>query len=137
MAKATAHEALIFLMVVTSAVDTDMTDEELTAIGAVVRGWRVFEDFNPDRLVKVAQKCQKRLAEQGGLDALLAEVREALPTHLHDTAYAAAFEVASADLEMRMEEKHVLDRIRNVLDIDATTIAAIERATKARCRSLT
>ena len=34
--------------------------------------------------------------------------REALPERLHDTAYAAAFEVAAVDLEMRMEEVRVL-----------------------------
>ena len=37
MAKPTAHEALIYLMVVTSASDRDMTDVELARIGEVVQ----------------------------------------------------------------------------------------------------
>ena len=61
----------------------------------------------------------------------------AIPAHLHDTAYAAAFEVATVDLEMRMEERRVLQVMRRYLDIDAEPIAAIERATKARHRTLT
>ena len=55
----TPHEALIHLMVITSASDRDMTDVELARIGDVVRSWPVFVDFNQDRLVAVAQACQK------------------------------------------------------------------------------
>ena len=35
----TPHEALIYLMVITSASDRDMTDVELARIGDVVRSW--------------------------------------------------------------------------------------------------
>ncbi|TIS50700.1 MAG: Tellurite resistance protein TerB, partial [Mesorhizobium sp.] len=51
----TPHEALIYLMVITSASDRDMTDVELARIGDVVRSWPVFVDFNSDSLVGVAQ----------------------------------------------------------------------------------
>ena len=95
-------------MVVTSASDRDMTDVELARIGDVVRSWPVFEDFDHDKLIDVAQDCQKMLHEEDGLEGVLAQVGEALPERLHDTAYAAAFEVAAVDLEMRMEEVRVL-----------------------------
>jgi hypothetical protein len=61
----------------------------------------------------------------------------AIPLHLHETAYAAAFEVAAVDLEMRMEELRVLQLLRSELAVDPLTVAAIERASKARHRSLT
>jgi hypothetical protein len=137
MAKPTAHEALIYLMVVTSASDRDMTDVELARIGQVVRTWPIFEDFRHDRLVEVAQDCQKLLHQDGGLDQVLSIARKAVPEHLHDTAYAAAFEVAAVDLEMRMEELRVLQLLRRHLSVDPLTVAAIERANKARLRSLT
>ena len=38
---------------------------------------------------------------------------------------------------MRMEELRVLQRLRQHLSVDGLTIAAIERATKARHRTLT
>ena len=101
MSLPTPHEALIYLMVITSASDRDMTDVELARIGDVVRSWPVFEDFNHDRLVGVAQDCQKSLHEKDGLEGVLSRVAEALPERLRDTAYAAAFEVAAVDLEMR------------------------------------
>jgi tellurite resistance protein len=133
----TPHEALIYLMVITSASDRDMTDVELARIGEVVRSWPVFVDFDHDRLVGVAQACQKKLHEKGGLEGVLASVAEALPERLRDTAYAAAFEVAAVDLEMRMEELRVLQLIRLKLDLDTLTVAAIARAAKARLRTLT
>jgi len=131
------HEALIYLMVITSACDRDMTDIELARIGDVVRSWPVFEDFNQDRLIPVAQTCQKLLLEKDGLEGVLAQIAEALPERLRDTAYAAAFEVAAVDLEMRMEEVRVLQLIRSQLDLDTLTVAAIASAAKARLRTLT
>lgn len=137
MKKPTAHEALIYLMVVTSAVDRDMTDVELARIGEVVRSWPIFEDFNSDRLVKVAQDCQKLLHEDDGLERVMEAARTALPLHLHETAYAAAFEVAAVDLEMRMEELRILQLLRRELAVDPVAADAIERANKARQRTLT
>ncbi|WP_432285054.1 tellurite resistance TerB family protein [Aminobacter sp. BA135] len=133
----TAHEALIYLMVITSASDRDMTDVELARIGEVVKSWPVFMDFDQKRLIGVAQDCQELLHEEPGLEGVLELARRAIPERLHDTAYAAAFEVASVDLEMRMEEVRILQRLRHHLSVDALTVAAIERATKARHRTLT
>ena len=133
----TPHEALIYLMVITSAADREMTDVEMARIGNVLKTWPVFQDFDDWKLIRVAQECQQRLQAQDGLGAVLADVAQVLPERLHDTAYAAAFEVASVDLEMRMEEVRVLELIRNALEVDEATIDAIERATKARHRTLT
>lgn len=137
MKKPTAHEALIYLMVVTSASDRDMTDVELARIGEVVQTWPIFEDFDAEKLVKIAQDCQKLLHQEGGLQKVISLAQGAIPLHLHETAYAAAFEVAAVDLEMRMEELRVLQLLRSELAVDPLTVAAIERASKARHRSLT
>ena len=137
MKKPTAHEALIYLMVVTSASDRDMTDVELARIGEVVQTWPIFEDFDAENLVKIAQDCQKLLHQDGGLQKVISLAQGAIPLHLHETAYAAAFEVAAVDLEMRMEELRVLQLLRRELAVDPLTVAAIERANKARQRSLT
>ena len=131
------HEALIYLMVITSAADREMTDIEMARIGNVLKTWPVFQDFDEWKLIRVAQECQQRLQAQDGLGAVLADVAQVLPERLHDTAYAAAFEVATVDLEMRMEEVRVLELIRDALEVDEATIDAIERATKARHRTLT
>jgi len=137
MTKLNPHEALIHLMVITSAVDREMTDVELARIGNVLKTWPVFQDFDDWKLIRVAQECQERLQAPDGLSSILAEASSALPQRLHDTAYAVAFEVATVDLEMRMEEVRVLELIRDALQLDPETIDAIERAAKARHRTLT
>ena len=137
MPKPSAHEALIYLMVVTSASDREMTDEELAHIGDAVRSWPIFMDFDPDRLVGAARACQKLLQEDGGLDKVFGLVLECVPLHLHDTAYAAAVEVAVIDREMRLEERRILERLRSWLAVDAETAHAIELSAKARHRTLT
>jgi hypothetical protein len=77
------------------------------------------------------------LNDTEGLDGVLDLVADVLPARLRDTAYAAAFEVAAADLEMRLEEVRVLQLIRRRLDLDTLTVAAIAQGAKARHRTLT
>jgi tellurite resistance protein len=137
MTPPSAHEAMIYVMVITSASDRDMTDEELARIGQVVRSWPVFVDFSEDRLVDVARDCQELLHGGKSLEGILELARKAIPERLHDTVYALAVEVASVDLEMRMEEVRIMQRLRQVLEIDEATAHAIELASKARHRMLT
>jgi hypothetical protein len=129
-------EALIYIMIVVSASDRDMKDEELERIGHILDIWPVFEDFPKERLLGVARECQQLLQQPNGLDRVFAMVRSELPQRLHDTAYALAFEVAAVDLEMRLEELRILQLLRRNLQLDQPTIAAIERAAKARSRML-
>ncbi len=137
MPNPSAHEALIYLMVATSAADREMNDVELAHIGDSVRTWPIFIDFEPDDLLAAARDCQRLLQEEGGLDRIFALVLASVPLRLHDTAYAAAVEVAVVDREMRLEERRVLERLRSWLAIDAETARAIEVSAKARHRTLT
>ena len=73
------------------------------------------------------------LHDEDGLDERSGAVREAFPERLHDTAYAAAFEVAAVDLEMRMEEVRILQLLR-ASSISTRDGRAIERGRKARHR---
>jgi hypothetical protein len=129
-------KALIYIMIVVSASDRDMKDEELERIGHILDIWPVFEDFPKERLLAVSRECQQLLQQPDGLDRVFAVVRNELPQRLHDTAYALAFEVAAVDLEMRLEELRVLQLLRRNLELDQPTIDAIERAAKARHRML-
>ncbi len=137
MPKPSVQDALIYLMVITSASDRDMTDPELGRIGEVVRSWPVFEDFDHERLIEVSQACQQLLHEPEGLEGALDLISAVVPERLHDTAYAAAFEVAAVDLEMRLEEARIMERLRTHLDVEPELADAIERAAKARHRMLT
>ena len=130
----TQHEALIHVMVMMSAVDRTMTDGEMERIGRLSRFLPVFEGFDDEELVRIARDCAQLLSGPEGLDITLELVREALPARLHDTAYALAVEIASADLALRREEIRLLQLLRDRLNLDKLTCAAIERAAVARFR---
>ncbi|MGE0233500.1 MAG: tellurite resistance TerB family protein [Flavobacteriaceae bacterium] len=133
MTKLSIQEAFIYVMVTMAAADRDMTDRELKRIGAVVQNLPAFSEFDREKLVSVAEACGGMLGEEG-LDAVLDLVVGSLPERWHDTAYALAVEVAAADLHVEQEELRLLQIIRDRLDIDNLTVAAIERAARARFR---
>lgn len=126
------HAALIYTMVLVSAADREMTDRELETIGDVVSHWPVFHDFDHDRLSRTAEACAELLRDDDGLDAAIATIRDGLPAHLGETAYALACDVAAADGRASQEELRLLELLRDGLDIDRLAAAAIERAARAR-----
>ncbi|WP_438750422.1 tellurite resistance TerB family protein [Pararhizobium sp. O133] len=128
------HEALIYVMVMMSAVDTMMTDDELERIGRLTGFLPVFEGFDDEHLTHTARECAALLAGPEGLDITLEVVREALPSRLYDTAYALAVEIAAADHSIRQEEIRLLQLLRDRLGLDKLTCAAIERGAMARFR---
>ncbi len=130
------HEALIYAMVTLSAADRTMTDRELMKIGDIVKTLPVFQGFDLNKLVAVAEACGTLLQDDDGLEAVLGIISNSLPQRLYDTAYALAVEVAAADLHVEQEELRFLQMLRDALDLDKLTVAAIERGARARYRSL-
>ncbi len=135
-APAVSHqEALIYAMVTISASDRQMTDRELMKIGDVVATLPVFQGFDGGRLVEVASACGTLLQDDDGLEKVLDIIAGSLPARLYDTAYAVSVEVAAADLHVEQEELRFLQMLRDRLDLDKLTIAAIERGARARYRT--
>ena len=130
----TPQEALIYAMVTTAAADRSLSDAELRRIGDTVRTLPAFHDFDENDLTRITQACGDLLGEENGLEQVLAAVAEALPARLRDTAYALAVDVAAADLELPQEELRFLQMLRDRLDLDKLTVAAIEHAARARHR---
>jgi tellurite resistance protein len=136
MSDITAQDALVMLMVMVSASDRSMKDEELAKIGEVVRFFPVFEGYSKERLLLTSETASHALAEEGGLQSVLDAAREAIPERLRDTAYACGVEVAAADLMLAQEELRMLQMIRDALELDKLTVAALERSAMARYRVL-
>ena len=130
------HSALIYIMVLMSAADNNMTDRELQRIGEQVRNLPVFLDFNEEELVPLAQDCAARLGEPGGLYQVMDLIVASLPARLSETAYAMACEIAAADLHVEQEELRLLQQLRENLDLDRLIAAAIERGVRARHTTL-
>ena len=129
------HQALIYAMVTITAVDARVGDPELHRIGRLVQTLPVFAGFDPERLTHVTQECGEMLQVDGGLDAVLGLIKQGLPGHLRETAYALAVEIAVADLRVVREEIRFLARLRDALELDKLVTAALERAAAARYQS--
>ncbi len=128
------QEALIYVMVIVSASDNEMTDKELATIGDVVKMLPVFQGYDGARIIPAAQRCGDILQEDNGLQLVLELVGDVLPHKLYDTAYALAVEVAAADLHVEKEELRILQLLRDRFRLDKLTVAAIERGAIARHR---
>src|SRR3546814_757404 len=126
------HAALIYTMVMVSAVDREMTDSELSAIGEIVKHLPVFRGYDPNLLPQTASACAEMLSSDDGFQAAMDLIREAVPEELHETAYALAIEVAAADGSPSQEELRILEVIRHHLGIDRLIAAGIERGARAR-----
>ena len=126
------HTALIYVMVLVSAADRNMTDAEMRSMGEIVQYLPVFRDFARERLPAAAASCVDLLNEEDGLDRILEAIDGALPDKLNETAYAIACDVASADGRATQEVLRILELIRHRLHVDRLAAAAIERGAKAR-----
>jgi tellurite resistance protein len=126
------HAAMIYAMILCSAVDRRMPDHELRRIGQIVQFWPVFRDFDPNDLPSTAQECAVLLQTEDGLDRVLALINSSIPVHLRETAYLLACDVAAIDNSVPMLESRLLARIRQALGIDHLVAAALERAISAR-----
>lgn len=131
-----AHDALIHLMIVAASSDSAMTEKELVRIQTLIGRLPVFEGFDKNRLTAVANACADKLNGAGGLDQVIDDAIAALPKKLQDTAYAVAVEVTSVDLHLEQEELRFLELLRDKLDLDRLTTAAIEVAARARHRRM-
>ncbi|NBN64284.1 Tellurite resistance protein TerB [Microvirga tunisiensis] len=133
--KVSVQEALLYVMVTMSAADSSMPDAELGSIGDLVKTLPVFAGFDGNRVVTVAQACGELLQRPDGLDHILEIVADSLSPRLYDTAYALAVEVAASDGTLPDEELRLLEILRDRLNLDKLTVAAIERSAQARFRS--
>lgn len=126
------HDALIYIMVLASASDRDMTNAELREIGEIVRFLPVFKGFDADSIPKVAGACARLLQDANGLDKALRFIKKSLPPKLRETGYAIACDVVAADKRASQEELRLLEMLRDRLDLDPLVAAAIERGSRAR-----
>ncbi|MEM6650785.1 MAG: tellurite resistance TerB family protein [Pseudomonadota bacterium] len=140
MAESVAHltpqDAIVYLMVMSSASDGNITEGEFRTIGRVVRSFPLFTDHDEENLVSTAEAAGKLMSSKGGLHKLISAAADALPPHLSETAYAAVVDVVTADEALNMEEIRVLELIRDALKVGDEGAAAIEHSARARHMTL-
>jgi tellurite resistance protein len=130
------QDALVAVMVATSASDQNMTDNELISITGIIDVLPVFQGYDRDHIATVSNMVGDLFEEEDGLDALIGLVEQALPDHLRETAYALACDVAAADKRVNMYELRFLEMLRHDLRVGRLAAAAIERGARARHQRL-
>ncbi len=130
------HSALIYTMVLLSASDGNMSDDELNTIGENVRYLPIFKGFDFHRLPEMTEECLKLLADPRGLDKALDVIRTKLPAKLFETAYAVGCDIVASDHNVSREELRLLELLRDKLGLDGLVSAAIERGARARHMTL-
>ena len=136
LANLTPQEAVIYLMVMTSASDGSITDVELRTIGRVVRSFPLFTESDEAALVETAEACGELMSSEGGLHKVIESAAAALPAHLNETAYAAVIDVVTADESLDVTEIRILELIRDALNVPDAGAEAIEHAARARHMTL-
>jgi hypothetical protein len=126
------HAAMIYAMILVSAVDRKMPDHELRRIGQIVQLWPVFRGYDPEELTSTAKECALLLQLDDGLDRVLRLIGTSVPPHLRETAYLLACDVAAVDRSVPFVESRLLARLRYTLEIDHLVAAALERGISAR-----
>ena len=126
------QDCLVAIMVAISAADANMRTAELVKIQNAVNHLPIFGSYDIDRIGDVSRIVFELFSEEEGLDALFGPIRDNLPEHLFETAYALACDVAAADGNIPESELRLLEEIRHELNIDRLHAAAIERGARAR-----
>ena len=126
------QDALVAVMIAVSASDEQIRTPELVAIQRIVNHMPVFAAYDTDRIRVIAQTVFDLFEEEDGLAALFGLIRDALPERLHETAYALACDVATADGTLREVELRMLEEVREELQIDRLHAAAIEWGARIR-----
>lgn len=119
-------------MIAVSASDENVRTVELVKIDTAVNNLPIFAKYDEDRVRRVASIVFELFEQEDGLDALFGLVRDNLPEHLNETAYALSCDVAAADGKLQESELRLLEEIRHELAIDRLHAAAIERGARAR-----
>ncbi len=131
-ASLTPQDALVALMIAVSFSDETIRTAELVAIQRIVNHLPVFAGYDADRIRSIGQTVFDLMEEEDGLDALFGLIRDALPEHMYETAYALSCDVIAADGRAREVELRMLEEVRDELQIDRLHAAAIEWGARAR-----
>lgn len=130
------QEALVCTMVLVAAADGRMTDREIGTMAGLVQTLPAFHDFTSEQLEAATEAATELLGEDDGLRHGGDLIREALTPQLRETAYALACEVVAGHGEATQPILRMLEFVMAELHLEPLVAAAIERATRARYRTV-
>jgi tellurite resistance protein len=130
------QEALVCTMVLVATTDGGISDREIGVMAGLVQTLPAFNGFSTEQLDAAMEATITLLREDDGLAHAGRLIREALTPRLRETAYALACEVVAGDGFAAQSTLQMLEFVLNELHLDPLVSAAIERAARARYRTV-
>ena len=110
------QEAFVGILLAAAAADGHIADEEAQGLCTVTQRMKLFQNVNGDKFGQIINQLVKILKREG-VDKLVERCADALPAELHETAFANACDIVLADGVVEDEEKELIEKLQNELDI--------------------
>jgi hypothetical protein len=112
----TKQEAFAGILLAAAAADGHIAEEEARSLWTTIERMKLFEKFTPDKFNKMMDVLLKIL-KKGGPDMLVEKCVPAIPEELRATAFANACDLVLADGVVEDEEKALVEKLQNRLEI--------------------
>lgn len=113
----TKHEAFAGILLAASAVDGHIASEEISNLITAVSRMQLFSNFNDDKYSRMFDRLLKILKKDDGVELLIEKCVQELPDELRETAFANACDIVLADGVVEPEEKALIEKLQNELEI--------------------
>ena len=114
--KLSKEEAFSAVSLVSVAADGVITEEEARGLFVQLYRMKMFSGYNDNQMSSMFNKLIN-IIKKKGMDALVVMAKESLPEDMKATAFAVATDLALADGEIAEEEKKLLTKIQQSLEI--------------------
>ncbi|MEO1316382.1 MAG: tellurite resistance TerB family protein [Pseudomonadota bacterium] len=104
--------------------DGDMQAEEISQLSNLCTFSPIFHSIDPARLAEIVKELIAEIMEEGGAKKL-DEAALLLDPSLRETAFCFVVRIVMADATVTEQEKAALEKIADVLALDAGTVAQI------------
>ncbi len=112
----TKQEAFAGILLAAAAADGHIAEEEARSLWTTIERMKLFEKFTPDKFNKMMDNLLKIL-KKGGPDLLVDKCYPAIPEALRETVFANACDLVLADGVVEAEEKAMIEKLQNRLEI--------------------
>ncbi len=112
----TKQEAFTGILLAAAAADGHISEEEAKGLWTAIERMKLFANFTPDKFHKMMDTLLKIL-KKGGPELLVEKCVPALPEELRATAFVNACDIVLSDGVVEAEEKALIERLQNRLEI--------------------
>ena len=129
----TKHEAFTGILLAAAAADGHIADEEARGLWTIIERMKLFSNFTPDKFNRMMDVLLKIL-KKGGPELLIEKCVPDLPDELRETAFANACDIVLADGVVEDEERELIEKLQNELEIPGDEAMEIVRVMDVKNR---